>query len=74
MSRCKCGKRLTEAELKYKDPTTGEYLDYCFECIDASHDPELDPMIDHLIDIEGIEQEMNEDEFLTLVEEIENNA
>ena len=72
MSRCKCGKRLTQAELNYKDPTTDQYLDYCFECIDIStvDDDTLDTSYLH-IDLEDAEGEIPLEDYSTPDQDME---
>lgn len=60
MSRCKCGNRLSKAELTYKDPTTDQYLDMCFACRD-SYSVEEDILVTECYHLpEG--EKFNEDE------------
>ena len=75
MSRCKCGKKLNNSELKYKDPVTGEHLDYCFECIEASTEVEEESdIIEYPLDISEMEDTMLEEDFIALMDEIEEKA
>ena len=70
MSRCKCGKKLSKAELTLKDPQTGEYLDYCSLCLGASEDTEVDCEEEHAINLFDVQDDISEETFDDLMDEI----
>jgi len=66
--RCKCNKKLTQAELDYKDPVSDQFLDLCFECLDSVA-PEEDPLPEHQLSSD-MQDDMEDEDFSNLMEDI----